>query len=180
MMIVCGLVCAAIGAVLLGADLSQVRESDEGGGWVKSEAMLYEVGIRRSNAEPSASYAMTARYILRVDGRDYEGSAIARGYSSKSAVEVRSLIAAFAPEAAEYSLQDLGALNAHRSWSVAYRAVPARYDPRDPARSQLVLPKPLATDTARAWLSRGIPALFLLAAIVLLGWAWSVARRRGA
>src|SRR5258706_941007 len=95
---------------------------------------------------------MTARYILTVGGRDYEGSEIAGGYSSTSPAGVKSLIVPFAAEAAEYSLQDLGTLNPQRTWSVAYRTVPARYDPRDPAHSEIVLANPLMNDRVGAWI----------------------------
>ena len=177
-MIAGGLLCAVIGAAFLWFDLAQGRRPEVSSDWVKGEASLYEAGIRWSNAESGARYAMTARYRLRVAGRDYEGSDIARGYSSSSAAEVRSLIASFAPEAAEYSLEDLGPLNPQRNWSVAYRAVPARYDPRDPVRSQIILAKPLAADSAASWFLRVMAALLALAGVGLLIMAWPVARDR--
>lgn len=177
-MIAGGLLCAVIGAAFLWFDLAEGRRADENSDWAKGEASLYEAGISWSNAKSGPRYAMTARYLLRVDGRDYEGSTIARGYSSSSAAEVRSLIASFAPEAAEYSLEDLGPLNPQRNWSVAYRAVPARYDPRDPARSQIMLAKPLAADSAGSWFLRVMAALFALAGVGLLMLARPVAGGR--
>ncbi len=115
---------------------------------------------------------MTARYVLTVGGRDYEGSEIAGGYSSKSPAEVKSLIVPFAAEAAEYSLQDSGHACPQRTWSVAYRTVPARYNPRDPAHSEIVLANPLMNDRVEAW-------ILLLAGIALCVFAWPIARWRG-
>jgi hypothetical protein len=177
---VLGLVCAGIGAGVMWLDRAAARASEDRSGWVNGEARVYEVGIRWSAVKTGAHYEMTARYVLNVGGRDYEGNEIARGYSSKSANEVRSLIVPFAAEAAEYSLQDLGMLNPQRTWSVAYRTVPARYDPRDPARSHIVLTNPLVNDSVGAWLSRGFAWLLLLAGVALCAFAWFVARGRGA
>jgi membrane-associated phospholipid phosphatase len=114
---------------------------------------------------------MTARYLLTVGGRDYEGTQIAGSYRSKSAAEVRSLIVPFAAEAAEFSLQDLGPLNPQRTWNVAYRPVKARYDPRDPSRSEILL----APD---GWLPSGIGMVLFLAGAALCVFAWPAARRR--
>jgi len=77
----------------------------------------------------------------------------------------------FAAEAAEFSLQDLGPLNPERTWNVAYRPVKARYDPRDPAHSEILL----APD---GWRPSGIRITLLLAGTALCVLAWPVARRR--
>jgi len=114
---------------------------------------------------------MTARYVLTVGGRDYEGTEIAGSYRSNSAAGVRSLIVPFAAEAAEFSLQDLGPLNPERTWNVAYRPVKARYDPRDPSHSEILL----APD---GWRPSGIGMTLLLAGTALCVLAWPVARRR--
>jgi hypothetical protein len=132
---------------------------------------LYEVGIRRAAPNTGANYEMTARYLLTVGGRDYEGAQIAGSYRSKSAAEVRSLIVPFAAEAAEFSLQDLGPLNPQRTWNVAYRPVKARYDPRDPARSEILL----APDD---WLLGGTGMVLFLAGAALCVFARPAARRR--
>ena len=168
-----GLVCVGIGAGMMWQDRESGRLSEDRGGWVNGEARVYEVGIRWVSAETGAHYEMTARYVLTVGGRDYEGSGIAGGYSSKSPAVVQSLIVSFATEAAEYSLQDLGILNPQRTWSVAYRPVPARYDPRDPAHSQIVLANPLFNDRVAGWLAW----ILLLGGTALCAFAWPVARR---
>jgi hypothetical protein len=178
LMIALGLLCAGVGVCVIWFDHAAARSGENRSGWVNGEARLYEVGIRWSAAKTGAHYEMTARYVLNVGGRDYEGHEIARGYSSKSAAEVRSLIVPFAADAAEYSLQDLGMLNPQRTWSVAYRAVPARYDPRDPARSHIVLANPLANDSVGAWLLSGVAWSLLLAGVALCVFAWPVARGR--
>jgi hypothetical protein len=170
--ILLGLVCVCIGAGIMWFDRAGGRSAEDRAGWVDGEARVYEVGIRRAAAETGARYEMTVRYVLTVGGRDYEGSVISGGYSSKSPAAVRSLIVPFAAEAAEYSLQDLGTLNPQRTWSVAYRKVLARFDPRDPAHSEIVLANPLMNDRAGAW-------ILLLAGIALCVFAWPVARRRG-
>ena len=177
-MIAGGLLCAFISAAFLWFDWAQQRLPEERRGWVEGQASLYEVGIRRLNAQAGAGYAMTARYVLRVGGRDYEGSAIERGFTCDSAAEVRALIGSFAPEAAEYSFEDLGPLNPQRSWSVAYRIVPARYDQLNPAHSEILLVKTLTVNSVRSWLWRGGAALFALAAFLLLVLARPVARGR--
>jgi hypothetical protein len=171
-LILLGLVCVVIGAGMMWLDRASGRSGEDRGGWVNGEARVYEVGIRRATGETGARYEMTARFVLTVGGRDYEGSEIARGYSSKSPAEVKSLIVPFAAEAAEYSLQDLGTLNPQRTWSVAYRTVSARYDPRNPAHSEIVLANPLMNDRVGAW-------ILLLAGTALCVFAWPVARRRG-
>src|SRR5258706_16058967 len=76
-----GLVCVGIGAGMMWLDRAGGRSSEDRGGWVNGEARVYEVGIRRAIGEKGARYEMTARYILTVGGRDYEGSEIAGGYS---------------------------------------------------------------------------------------------------
>ena len=167
-----GFLCIGIGAGTMWLDRASGRLSEERGSWVNGEARVYEVGIRRATGESGARYEMTARYVLTVGGRDYEGSGIAGGYSSKSPAAVKALIVPFAAEAAEYSLQDLSTLNPQRTWSVAYRTVPARYDPRDPAHSEIVLANVPMNDSVVAW-------LFLLAGFALCVFAWPVARWRG-
>lgn len=177
-MIAGGLLCAIISAAFLWFDWAQQRVPEDRRGWVEGQASLYEVGIRRLNAQAGAGYAMTARYVLRVGGRDYEGNAIERGFTSESAAEVRALIGSFAAEAAEYSFEDLGPLNPQRSWSVAYRIVPARYDPLNPAHSEILLAKSLPVNSVRSWLWRGTAILFALAAVVVLSLARRIARSR--
>ncbi len=146
--------------------------NDERKDWPRAEARLYEVGIRWDAEDASAVYRMTARYVLTVAGRDYDGGEIAGGYSSKSAADVRALIVPFAAEASEFSLQDLGPLNPARTWSVAYRPVAVRFDPQDPARSQMVLDRPIVNVTAIDWLTRGIAAVLLLGGAVLCIFAY--------
>lgn len=178
--IVLGLVCVGIGAGVMWLDHASARLSEDRGGWINGEARVYEVGIRWATGETGAHYEMSVRYVLTVGGRDYEGSEIAGGYSTNSSTAVKSLIVPFAAEAAEYSLQDLGVLNPQRTWSVAYRTVPARYDPRDPANSQIVLANPLMNDRVGAWLLSGVAWILVLAGVALCVFAWPVARRRGA
>jgi len=170
-MIVFGVVCMGVGGTFTWLDHAATRESNERLGWVEGEARLYEVGIRRAAPNTGADYEMTARYLLTVGGRDYEGAQIAGSYRSKSAAELRSRIVPFAAEAAEFSLQDLGPLNPERTWNVAYRPVKARYDPRDPAHSEILL----APD---GWRPSGIGITLLLAGTALCVLAWPVARRR--
>jgi hypothetical protein len=167
-----GLVCVGIGAGEMWFDRASGRLSEDRDAWVDGEARVYEVGIRRATGEPGTRYEMTARYVLTIGGRDYEGSGIAGGYSSKSPAAVKALIMPFAAEAAEYSLQDLSTLNPQRTWSVAYRMVPARYDPRDPAHSEIVLANALMNDSVFAW-------FLLLTGFALCVFAWPVARWRG-
>ena len=166
-----GVVCMGVGGTLAWFDHAAIQTSEYRRGWVDGEARLYEVGIRRSAPNSGADYEMTARYVLTVGGRDYEGTKIAGSYRRKSAAEVRSLIVPFAAEAAEFSLQDLGPLNPARTWNVAYRPVKARYDPRDPARSEILL----APD---GWLPSGIGIVLLLAGAALCVFAGPAARRR--
>ena len=173
-MIASGLLCAGIGGWVMWLDHTAARSGEDRSGWVSGEARVYEVGIRWSAEKTAAHYEMTTRYLLNVDGRDYEGSEIARGYSRKSAAEVRSLIVPFAAEASEFSLQDLGPLNPQRTWNVAYRPVQARYDPRDPAHSEILL----ADGAPGGWLSSGIGVALLLAGAALWLFAWAVASRR--
>ena len=170
-MIVFGVVSMGVGATLTWLDHAATQESEQRRGWVDGEARLYEVGIRRAAPNTGADYEMTARYLLTVGGRDYEGAQIAGSYRSKSAAELRSRIVPFAAEAAEFSLQDLGPLNPERTWNVAYRPVKARYDPRDPAHSEILL----APD---GWRPSGIGMTLLLAGTALCVLAWPVARRR--
>lgn len=172
------LACAGMSGMLGWLDYVSAHRSAESDGWAQGEGQLYEVGIGWSHSGINSNYDMTARYTFRVDGRDYAGHVIAAGYSSKSPAEVRSLIATYAREAAEYSLEDLGTLNPQRTWSVAYRAVPVRYDPRDPAHSQMVLDKPIAAATIGGWLVRGLAVVFSLAAAISLVAAWRMARKR--
>jgi hypothetical protein len=171
LMIALGVVCMGVGGSFAWLDHAAIQESEYRHDWVDGEARLYEVGIRRSAPNTGADYEMTARYVLTVGGRDHEGTRIAGSYRSKSPAEVRSLIVPFAAEAAEFSLQDLGPLNPQRTWNVAYRPVKARYDPRDPARSEILL----APD---GWLPSGIGMTLLLAGTALCVLAWPVARRR--
>jgi hypothetical protein len=175
--ILLGLVCVGIGAGVMWFDRESGPLSEDRGGWVNSEARVYEVGIRRATGETGVRYEMTVRYVLTVGGRDYEGSGIAGGYSTKSPAAVKSLIVPFAAEAAEYSLQDLGTLNPQRTWSVAYLTVPARYDPRDPAHSHIVLANPLMNDRVGAWILSGVAWILVLAGVALCVFAWPVARR---
>jgi hypothetical protein len=179
LMLLSGLICATFGSALAWLDYASTRRAEERNGWVSGQALLYEVGIRWSKAGPSPIYDMTVRYVLRVDGRDYEGSEIGSGFRSKSAVEVRSLIVPFAAEAAAYSFEDLGVLNPQRTWNVAYRPVPARYDPLHPASSQMVLDTPVLIEGVPRWLIRGSALLFLLAAAVLWIFARPAAGERG-
>ena len=171
LMIVLGVVCIGAGGTFAWLDHAAIQESEYRRGWVDGEGRLYEVGIRRAAPNTGADYEMTARYLLTLGGRDYEGAQIAGSYRSKSAAEVRSLIVPFAAEAAEFSLQDLGPLNPQRTWNVAYRPVKARYDPRDPSRSEILL----APD---GWLPGGIGMPLLLAGAALCVFAWPAARRR--
>ncbi|MEO7725688.1 MAG: hypothetical protein ABIS45_00360 [Burkholderiales bacterium] len=160
LMVLPGLACVCMGGVVVWLDYASARSIDQRSGWLRGEGQLYEVGIRWMNARNNANYAMTARCIFRLAGHEYEGSDIAGGYSSKSPAEVRSLIAPYAREAAEYSLEDLGALNPQRTWSVAYQPVAVRYDPGDPANSQMVLDKPIATLPSATGLHAGLQGYF--------------------
>lgn len=178
MMILSGLLCAGFGGALAWLDYAAARSVEARSGWVQGQASLYEAGIRRSSANGGLNYEMTTRYVLRVDGRDYEGSEIAGGYRSSSVADVKSLVVPYAPEAAEYALQDLGALNPQRSWHVVYRPVRVRYDPRDPSQSQMVLDNPIVIRTAGRWISLGIALFLLLVAAVLWVLAWPAARGR--
>ena len=171
LMIALGVVCIGAGGTFAWLDHAAIQESEYRRGWVDGEGRLYEVGIRRAAPNTGADYEMTARYLLTVGGRDYEGAQIAGSYRSKSAAEVRSLIVPFAAEAAEFSLQDLGPLNPQRTWNVAYRPVKARYDPRDPSRSEILL----APDD---WLLGGIGMVLFLAGAALCVFARPAARRR--
>lgn len=166
-MIAVGAICAATGAGLLWLDRAARQADAERESWVSGEAQLYEAGIRWAHGEAGTHYELTARYELKIDGRSYRGSRIAAGHSSKSAVAVKALLVPLAPEAADFSLQDLGPLNPERSWSVAYRPVPVRYDPRDPARSELMLERPRG-----AWIARGIAWALIVAGIALAAFAW--------
>jgi hypothetical protein len=165
------LACSVIGATLAWLDYAATQATEERAGWVSGEAQLLEVGILWSAARSGANYTLIARYVLRVDGRDYEGSEIANDHSSASPQEVRSQIARFAPEALEFNLQDLGELNPQRTWHVMYRPVPARYDPRDPAQSQMLLENSTLIDIVPRWFLRGIIVCILLAGVVLLVFA---------
>jgi hypothetical protein len=108
---------------------------------------------------------------LTVGGRDYEGTEIAGSYRSKSAASVRSLIVPFRSRGSGIQPAGLGPLNPERTWNVAYRPVKARYDPRDPAHSEILL----APD---GWRPSGIGMTLLLAGTALCVLAWPVARRR--
>ena len=178
MLILFGLLCAAFGGALAWMEYAAARGTEERSGWVSGQALLYEVGIRWTKARHGSNYDMTARYVVRVDGRDYEGSEIARGYSSQSAVDVRSLIVSYAPEAAAYSFEDLGVLNPQRNWNVAYRPVAARYDPLNPAHSQMLLDKPIVIKTVGNWVARGMATFSFLTAAFLWVFAWPAARGR--
>ena len=162
-----GLLCIAMGAAMLWITHVTALSNDERKDWLSGEARLYEVGIRWNAEDAGAVYRMTARYVLTVAGRDYDGGEIAGGYASKAPAEVRSLIVPFAAEASEFSLQDLGPLNPERSWSIAYRPVAVRYDAADPSRSQMVLDRPIVHWGIADWLRNGIAALLLLAGSVL-------------
>jgi len=176
LLIVLGIVCAAMGGGVMWLDHSTSRADGERNAWVSGEAQLYEAGIRWTQGKTGDNYELTARYELKIGEQTYPGSGIAAGHSSKSPPEVKALLVPFAPEAADFSLQDLGPLNPERSWSVAYVPVPVRYDPRDPARSELVLTRPIATATLGRRVVRGIEWTLVLAGIGLCAFAWPAAR----
>jgi hypothetical protein len=181
-MIAFGVICMGVGGTFAWLEHAGTQEQAEErrSGWVDGEARLYEVGIRWIAEDAGALYQMTARYVLTVAGRDYDGGEIARGYTSRSATRVKALIVPFAAEASEFSLQDLGPLNSQRSWSVAYRPVAVRYDAQDPARSQMVLDRPIVDLTVGNWLSRGAAALLILAGAALCALAIIAGRRQAA
>jgi hypothetical protein len=160
----------AIGAATLWMNDPRAPSTAQRSGWVDAEARLYEVGIRWRPGKSGADYQMIVRYLVTVNGRDYEGSRIAAGDSSSSPAEVKALIVPFAPEASEFTLQDLGPLNPRRTWSVAYLPVRARYDARDAARSELLLGRPGVTRTVAYWTICGIAWLFLLLGAALAAW----------
>src|SRR5690349_20726431 len=87
-----GLLCISMGAAMIWLTHVAGLAHDERKDWPRAEARLYEVGIRWDAEDAGAVYRMTARYVLTVAGRDYDGGEIAGGYSSKSAADVRALI----------------------------------------------------------------------------------------
>lgn len=84
-----------------------------------------------------------------------------------------------AHEAAACSFEDLGTLSPERSWNVAYRPLPARYDPLNPTHLRMVLDEAVLIESAPRWLTRSITLLFLLAAAALLILAWPAVHGRG-
>jgi hypothetical protein len=90
---------------------------------------------------------------------------------------VRALIVPLAPEAAEFSLQDLSELNPQRSWSVAYRPVTVHYNPQDPAHAELVLERTAAGASILDWVLRIFAAMFLFTAAALFIGSVPVSRR---
>lgn len=176
LLLVLGLAIGGIGAALAWLDYASGRWVEERKGWVDGQALVYEVGIRWwYTSKGGSSYDATVHYILRVDGRDYEGNEIASGYSG-SADYARSLILPFAPEAAAFNLDDLGLLNPQRTWQVMNLPAMARYDPNDPSHSQIVLAPPSASRAAPRWFTRGLTLILLLAGAVMWWCAWKVLR----
>jgi len=176
-MIVLGLPCLGFGMALAWLAYASAREARERSLWVNGSASLIEVGIRYLPVRRGSNYYVTARYLLQVNGRTYEGSEIAGG-SSPSGVDVRTLIVPYAPEAATFKFEELGYLTPQHTWIVVGQSAPARYDPNDPARSQIVLRNPIGTKTGSSCGLIGMTVVLLLTGSALLVFAWPAGRGR--
>ena len=85
----------------------------------------------------------------------------------------------YAPEAEEFSFQDLSELNPQRTWSVAYRPVVLRFDPFDMSRSELILEQSRGAVIVD-WIVRIFGAMFVFTALTLFACAVPVSRRAAA
>src|SRR4051812_24455804 len=122
LMLALGIFCTLVAGAMLWFTDAPAAWKNPQPGWTSMAGSLLETGIRL-NSGTGDKYEMIARYEYRLEGRVYHASKIAGSHSSNSADDVRALIVPLAPEATEFSLQDLSDLNPQRTWSVAYRPV---------------------------------------------------------
>lgn len=176
LMLALGAFCLLAGAAMLWFSLGGMDLISPQREWTRTEGQMFEVGIRRVS---DSAYAMVARYEYKIEGGIYHGSRIAGSHASRSAEKIRDLIVPYAPEAEEFSFQDLSELNPQRTWSVAYRPVVLRFDPFDMSRSELILEQSRVAVIVD-WIVRIFGAMFVFTALTLFACAVPVSRRAAA
>jgi hypothetical protein len=176
LMLILGSLFSGFGILLVWAEYNYGQVEKNRANWARGEALLQEIGINYFSVPKNTTYKLTVNYIFHKNGRDYQGTAIAGGYSSHSAKQIISLIVPFVPAAGSFNPDGLSFINSQHTWLVPLLPVPVIYNPIDPANVEMVLKNPIKNDIIGTWFRYPFIFIILLTGLSFLFFAWPAAQ----